>query len=368
MSYFFKNGSEWHIADERAIDIHQKLPPGNYIAQFHPQKGFYLIETDSFPIPSKIYGDVEKVAARILSTYWERSSSTGVLLAGEKGSGKTLLAKYLSVKGIKVGIPTVTVNTPLAGDGFNKFLQDINQPCIVLFDEFEKTYDKNTQPMILTLLDGVYPSKKLFLLTVNDKWRVDEHMRNRPGRLYYMLDYAGLDLNFIREYAQVNLVDKTQVDAIMHVVTFFERFNFDMLKALIEEMNRYNEPPKESLKYLNVSPLYAGSMRQSFRYTTIKEGMDVDAYSDPVDREFSFNPLVDKFHAYVKDKFVPPTEEEIAEGYTDGEWENKNLRLEPKHMIRSDRNAGVYVYFRDGYTVTVERVTDRDAESFYDML
>ena len=34
----------------------------------------------------------------------------------------------------------------------------------------------------------------------------------------------------------------------------FKAFNFDMLKALVEEMNRYNESPHEALKMLNAKP------------------------------------------------------------------------------------------------------------------
>jgi hypothetical protein len=53
--------------------------------------------------------------------------------------------------------------------------------------------------MMLTLLDSVYPSKKLFWLTCNDKWRVNFNMKNHPSRVYYMLDFGGLDETFMRE-------------------------------------------------------------------------------------------------------------------------------------------------------------------------
>ena len=56
-----------------------------------------------------------------------------------------------------------------------------------------------TQDSLLTLLDGVYVNHMLFLLTTNDKFRVSSHMRNRPGRIYYVLDFYGLSDDFIRE-------------------------------------------------------------------------------------------------------------------------------------------------------------------------
>lgn len=369
MSYFFKRGEVWKATDERALDLHKVLPPGNYIAQFNPDQGFYLVEADPFPLPSKIYGDVEQTAERILSTYEKRPASTGVLLAGEKGSGKTLLSKMLSVRGAAIGIPTVIVNTPLMGDGFNKFLQDIDQPCIVLFDEFEKTYDKDHQPMILTLFDGVYPSKKLFLLTVNDKWRVDEHMRNRPGRLYYMLDYTGLDPNFIREYAMDNLNDKTQIEGVIQVTTFFEKFNFDMLKALIEEMNRYDETAKDSIRYLNISPLYVGNNRHEYTYTVYKDGVDVSYYEDPDDRQVSRYPQSERWNVEVKTNYVPPTPEEVADGI-EGEWDSKTLRVSPKELKAFDVSAGRYEFvLKTGHVVVLEKsYGNKQAEHFYEML
>jgi len=63
-------------------------------------------------------------------------------LVGEKGSGKTLLAKYISIAAAKErGIPTIVINHPFHGDEFNLFMQSIQEPVIVLMDEFEKIHD-----------------------------------------------------------------------------------------------------------------------------------------------------------------------------------------------------------------------------------
>jgi hypothetical protein len=140
------------------------------------------------------------------------------------------------------------------GDAFNNFLQSIDQPCAILFDEFEKVYEGKLQAGLLTLLDGVFSSKKLFLLTCNDSYRIDSHMKNRPGRLFYMFKFTGLSQEFIEEYCQDCLNDKTQIPAICRVTNIFNQFNFDMLAALVEEMNRYNETPQEALSVLNILP------------------------------------------------------------------------------------------------------------------
>lgn len=253
MANFTRMGNTFRVAPKHSLDIQPTLPPGNYtIAQ--DDHGMFLVMTESFVSPPKIYGDVLKNTDRILRTFADRPHGTGVMLEGEKGSGKTLLAKNIAIEGAKVGIPTIIVNAPWCGDGFNKFIQAIEQPTIILFDEFEKIYDDETQEKVLTLFDGVWPSKKLYIVTCNDKYKIDNHMHNRPGRMFYSISYSGLSLDFIREYAEDQLDNKSHVDKLCDLTSLFEEFNFDMLKALVEEMNRYKETPQEAMKLLNTRP------------------------------------------------------------------------------------------------------------------
>jgi len=257
MTYYIRNGTSYRVSDEGNVDITTILPVGNYIVKQDAFGNFFLDKVDNFIAPKKLYGDVLKNANRILNTYFDRTTSTGVMLAGEKGSGKTLLSKMISVIATEKDVPTILVNTPYHGDEFNQFIQGIDQPCIILLDEFEKMYDSEQQESILTLLDGVFPSKKLFILTCNDKWRIDQNMRNRPGRIYYMMDFKGLDISFIEEYCEDNLKNKEHISSVIKISTLFSEFNFDMLKALVEEMNRYNETAQESMAMLNAKPEFS---------------------------------------------------------------------------------------------------------------
>lgn len=273
MSHFFKDGNIFTVSPEDGLNLYKKLPVGNYTV-VNDQLGNLFLETvDSFESPKKLYGDAGHNATKILSTFLDRPSSTGIMLCGEKGSGKTLLAKMLSINAAEIDVPTIIINTPYVGDKFNKFLQNITQPCIILFDEFEKVYSKEKQEGILTLLDGVYPSRKLFILTVNDKYKVDVNMRNRPGRIYYLLDYKGLSTEFISEYCEDNLVNKKHLTQILSLSTIFDAFNFDMLKALIEEINRFDEEPAEAIKMLNVKPEFSGKV--TYDLSLIIDGVEV---------------------------------------------------------------------------------------------
>jgi hypothetical protein len=262
MAHFFRSGNTFHVAPADALNITETLPAGNYIVKFAELSGFYLEQSEPFTLPGKVYGRTNSHAERVLNSFQDRDRNTGVLLVGEKGSGKTLLARKIARDS---GLPVLVINSAFTGDNFNSFLSSITQPCMVFFDEFEKIYEKDKQEKILTLLDGTYQSRKLFVITSNDKYRIDTHMRNRPGRIFYLIEFAGLDEEFVREYCQDVLKPEYQdwTEKIVDISALFDQFNFDMLVAMVEEVNRYGEEPKQLLTLLNAKPEYSGDITYS---------------------------------------------------------------------------------------------------------
>jgi hypothetical protein len=352
---FLKSGSAWNVTTPEAMDLHEKLPAGNYVVKKNPMTGqFFLEGIDSFPAMGKVYGETLANTDRILTTFMDRSASTGVMLAGEKGSGKSLLAKSISIKAAEQGIPTIVINAPWAGDVFNSFMQMINQPCIVLFDEFEKVYDRETQEHILTLLDGVFPSKKLFVLTCNDKWRVDSHMRNRPGRIFYMLDFKGLEEDFIVEYCNDNLKDKTQSLPVARIANMFEQFNFDMLKALVEEMNRFGETPQQALKMLNTKPEFGGDSKYEIKLVVAGEPIDVEKIDG---KTWTGNPFTNNVVVNYK---VDDSEDPDGWNWEDRRFANRDLK-------QIDSTNGRFVFANsDGDTVVLTRVKEVHKQVYWD--
>lgn len=347
MAYFLKSGNTYKVSAKEALDIHEILPAGNYVIKQDMFKNFYLEEIDNFEIKGKIYGETIRNTQRILSTFLDRTSSTGVMLTGEKGSGKTLLAKMITVEAAKQGIPTIVINASWCGDNFNSFIQNIDQPCIILFDEFEKTYDREEQESILTLLDGVFPSKKLFVLTCNDKWRVDQHMRNRPGRIYYMLDFKGLEQDFIIEYCEDNLKVKSHIAGICKIAMMFDQFNFDMLKALVEEMNRYGETPQEALKMLNAKPEFSNDSR--FKVHLNVRGVEIPEEKLEM-QEWSGNPLGRQLSLEYR-----------GDEDDEGDWNWETCKFEQSDLKHIDPNQGKFVFINNiGCKVTLSRIKEKD--------
>jgi hypothetical protein len=337
MSHFIRNGNIYSVMSEEAMDLQPTLPVGNYTVKRNEMTGQYFLEmVDSFPQVPKLYGDTTRHADRILNTFFDRPNSTGIMLNGEKGSGKTLLAKTLSIEAAKQGVPTIIINAPWTGDGFNKFMQDIEQPCIILFDEFEKVYSSDDQEAALTLLDGVFPSRKMFILTCNDKWRVNEHMRNRPGRIFYMIDFKGLDANFITEYCQEQLKATHHIEKIVEIASLFEQFNFDMLKALVEEMNRYDETPQDALKMLNAKPEFNNN--GEFECKVMVDGKEVDAR-----KKWTGNPLTGVVYC----EWDPEPDND--------ESEYMEVSFTPNNIIKVDATDGRFVYQVDNAVCVLTR-------------
>lgn len=257
---FICSGNTYRVADNASIQTFDDLPAFTYTVKLDDRSDeFYLERIADFSLPPKIYGANNNYAKRILHTFNDRTGGTGVLLNGIKGAGKTLLAKQTSVDAQAMGIPTIVINRDWHGDVFNSFIQSITTPAIILFDEFEKIYDYQTQRQVLTLLDGVYNSRKLFLITTNSEHDISEYMRNRPGRVYYNFTFNTLGQDFISEYLEDRLDDKSKIASILDYTSIFTFVNFDMLAAMVEEMNRYNETLNEVLEVLNIQPENKGS-------------------------------------------------------------------------------------------------------------
>ncbi len=351
MTYFLKQGNTYRVSKKEALDIQEKLPVGNYIIKKDEMTGqMFLEQIEQFEFKGKVYGDTMKRAQRILHSFNDRPASTGVMLAGEKGSGKTLLAKMLSIKGYEQGVPTIVINQPWCGEAFNAFIQSIEQPVIVVFDEFEKVYDEDDQNLMLTLLDGVYPTKKLFVLTCNDKWRVNQHMRNRPGRIFYSLEYKGLEAEFIREYCEDNLKAKEHIDKIIGIAGTFDQFNFDMLKALVEEMNRFGETPQEAMQYLNAKPEYSSESRYKVKLLINGEEIGETSFDE---KEWHGNPLNNRVRVNYKNVY-----DKDEDG--DEVWDWEGLTFEPNQLKKIDDNGNKYVFTNsDGQTLVLTKIKEQ---------
>ena len=152
----------------------------------------------------------------------------------------TLCTKEICIKALERDIPTIVIGQDYAGPSLNTWLQNIDQPCVIFIDEFEKVYaDQKKRDQLLTLLDGAYNSHKLFLLTMNAALNNEKfpYFFNRPGRVYYNIAFEPITQEVIKEYCEDHLIDKTKVSEILSFTNRFSAFTIDILTILVKELN-----------------------------------------------------------------------------------------------------------------------------------
>lgn len=235
-----KSGNKLSIFPN-ASAIVDSIPSGTFEVNFSPFEGFYLRQVSNFTEPEhKVYGDVDARIERIQKRHVEMAklngSNTGAILSGIKGSGKSILLRKYGVKAVNGGVPVILVNDFVPGVG--NFISSIQQSCVFIFDEFEKTFkESEMQNELLTIIDGASNKNgHLYLFAINAVGNVSDYLFNRPGRVHYHFKYNLLEEDIVLEYLTDNIKDKSRID---DAVDLAKRMycTFDVLQALCWEIN-----------------------------------------------------------------------------------------------------------------------------------
>ena len=206
----------------------------------------YLEEDGLLNIPSKVYTTQEDdyFVNRVL-TYHNNSTklTTGVMLAGTKGTGKTVTAKIIAKKS---ELPIIVVNENFPTRVINDFFKSFNTPVCVMLDETEKNWDTEK---LLSWLDGVQSTaKKLVLMTCNEYNQINDYLKDRCSRIRYLRKYEDSEnAKFIKEI----IVDKGIVDTDDKLYNFmvegFEILSIDNILSFLEELLLFPELSYEEI-------------------------------------------------------------------------------------------------------------------------
>ena len=239
-----------------SLKVYDKIPVGTYRVEFSPMAGYYLSKQKDFDTPAKVYGKHNDYADLMMSRYQKAERNFGTILGGRKGTGKSMLARIMSLRLLEQGIPTVIVSKNT--ENLTNFLSEIEQPIFVLFDEFEKVFkysrysgDKqDEQTQFLSLFDGFHANKHFYLITVNDYSKLSEYFIGRTGRFYYNFDFQDLSLEEIQEFLQDTLEDTSKLKRLVSLMLRLQ-VNYDQLQSIVRELNM-GETIENILKYLNL--------------------------------------------------------------------------------------------------------------------
>jgi hypothetical protein len=256
MHWITQKGSGVYNQVPEGIEKSEKLPQGVYTIRFIPNKGYQVEERPAFKFPSVIYGDVNKRVNRVLKAFRAEDSNVGVLLMGLKGTGKSLTARKLAEES---KLPVIIIDADYTGDpNFFSYISGFTQEVVFFFDEFEKVFrqDEGGQERLLTLLDGTSSSKYLFVLTGNERDRINPYFKNRPGRIRYYWEYKGLEDDVINDIIDRVLKKKEHEVDLKAVIENINNKNmtFDKLISFVEEVNLFGDDytPRELINGFNV--------------------------------------------------------------------------------------------------------------------
>lgn len=250
-------GSKYQIYGED-VNTYKELPVGCYKIDFHKMMGFFLTKINDISVKEKVYGNQSERVKKVLNSFKIADRNFGVILSGQKGIGKSLFVKMLAEAAIAEGYPVLIVGAYIPG--IDEFISSIEQEVIVVFDEFEKNFARESkddlhdpQQDMLTLFDGLDGGKKLFVITCNRVGDLNDYLKNRPGRFHYHFTIANPTPEEVTEY-MIDKLDQAYYNQIDKVVGFAKTVDvtYDYLRAIAFEINQGYDF-EEALQDLNIT-------------------------------------------------------------------------------------------------------------------
>lgn len=245
-------GCTYDLEPGKVYDLLIKTVWGEQVTKFELNGEMNLPPTVYQTKKDKLFID------RVLKNFnSSNKNTTGVLLTGDKGTGKSVTAKILAEK---AKLPIIVINPDLEEKYLEEFFKEFDTPVCILFDEVDKNF--NTQKM-LTFLDGMHKTaKKLVVMTANDEDSLSHFIKNRCSRIRYYRHYSMKD--DAREYAEL-ICDSKNIDNKEEVVDFIVNNikypSIDNISSFIDEViftKDWNLSLQEVLEFMNINVGEAG--------------------------------------------------------------------------------------------------------------
>lgn len=210
-------------------------------------------ENGKLNLPDKVYELEEDTTfkTRILNNFNKNDKSVGIMLAGTKGTGKTMLAKVIAKES---NLPIIIVDSQYPANRLVTFFKQFTTPVCIIFDEIEKNFDTSS---MLDFLDGVEKTtKKLVLMTCNNLNRVSEYLQDRCSRVRYIRKYTPTDnLAFLPVLIEDKQI-KNAKEVEEFIKTKFKLPSIDNINAFLNEIKELEDEDlslDDIIKYMNIN-------------------------------------------------------------------------------------------------------------------
>lgn len=243
----FPKGLEYELEPGKVYDLLIKTVWGERVTRFTLNGEMNLPPTVYQTKKDKVF--IDRVLKNFSSS---EKNTTGVLLTGDKGTGKSVTAKILAEK---AQLPIIVINPDMEEKYLEEFFKEFDQPVCILFDEVDKNF--STQKM-LTFLDGMHKTaKKLVIMTANDESNLSNYIKNRCSRIRYYRHYSMLE--DAKEYAELiceakGIEDKEEV--VNFIIKNIKYPSIDNICSFIDEIiftKEWGLSLKEVLEFMNIN-------------------------------------------------------------------------------------------------------------------
>lgn len=209
-----------------------------------------LEESSGLFLPSKVYCTQrdERFIDKVINSYnLSESGFTGVMLAGLKGSGKTVMAKVIANKS---GLPIINIDKHIRPYILRNLVEKLDDTSVCfLFDELDKVLADYDDSVLLQVLDGSdTKGKHMILFTCNDDDEISEYLIDRCSRIRYWREFGEMSPSLIMEILNDKLNDKKEVKSLTDFIKDnFEVCSFDNIASFVKEANDYPTTTFEEL-------------------------------------------------------------------------------------------------------------------------
>ena len=247
--------------------------PGIFLLKINPATKEYFLDKKEFQYktPNKYYGEVKSY----IDFYWRsivrNNYNGGVMLTGQKGSGKSLIAMELSNRAIQAGMRVVEITKVQFRPELLEYLDKLDN-AVLFFDEFGKNFNKQQQDQMLTLLNNSLGKQRIVLITENNKINISDFIRSRPGRIRYAMHFNKLSRKTLLDYCSEFPIEEDFMADLLRVYDKAVEFQFDHLKVIVEEhLNNKDIPLDELLTLLNLDSIAMKKVLIPIEAINIKE-------------------------------------------------------------------------------------------------
>jgi SpoVK/Ycf46/Vps4 family AAA+-type ATPase len=216
----------------------------------HYTDAISLEETSGLSLPSKVYCTQrdERFIDKVINSYnLSESGFTGVMLAGLKGSGKTVMAKIIANKS---SLPIINIDKSIRPYILKNLVEKLGDTSVCfLFDELDKVLADYDDSVLLQVLDGSdTKGKHMILFTCNDDREISEYLIDRCSRIRYWREFKEMSPSLIMEVLNDKLNDKKEIKSLTDFIKDnFEVCSFDNISSFVKEANDYPTTTFEEL-------------------------------------------------------------------------------------------------------------------------